>query len=171
MKKINVVQNKISNKLHSYTSKSAFEDIILSNKDMILSWFDELVPIQTQIEHLQNLGCSNLQKRNYTRILTKLFKKEYETFISINILVRDSDFIAQTMYNIKDDNKQYEYLTKNNKLKYPGKHKIYVPFEIYRDFIKTYKDELKSIVKEEDINKEQKKEKTTNWMDVLLKGI
>lgn len=143
MKRLNIVSEQIKNNSNIYTGKSAYEHIILENKDEIFDWFENLVPIQQQINMLEELGCENLQKRNYVRIITKLFPKEYNQFVSLNILIRDVDSIAK-VFSIADVDVQYYDLIHDNRLKFPGRHKKYVSIDIYKEFIKVYEDDLKA---------------------------
>ncbi len=143
MKRLNIVSEQIKNNTNIYTGKSAYEHIILDNQDTVFDWFDNLVPIQDQINMLEELGCENLQKRNYVRIITKLFPKEYNQFVSLNILIRDVDAIAK-VFSMEDEEVQYYDLIHNNKLKFPGRHKKYVSIDIYREFIKVYEDDLRA---------------------------
>jgi hypothetical protein len=144
MKKLSIVSNQIKNNTYSYTGKGAFEAVALQQKEHILKWLEELVPIQKQIEQLYDLTHLQFQKRNYTRILTKLFPQEYTEFVSINILVRDSSMIAQyyeTEFNLT---LLYEKLIKEQYLKYPGKNKKFVQFDLFQKFVMMYRDELVS---------------------------
>lgn len=143
MKRLNIVSEQIKNNSNIYTGKSAYEHVILENQDTIFDWFENLVPIQDQINMLEELGCDNLQKRNYVRIITKLFPKEYNQFVSLNILIRDVDAIAG-VFSMEDEEVQYYDLIHNNKLKFPGRHKKYVSIDIYKEFIKVYEDDLRA---------------------------
>ena len=178
MKKIDSISNKIKNGNSNYLGKGSFEKSVISHKDKIESWLEELVSLQEQIKILSSLGCKGLQKRNYARILTKHLPQEYSRFSSINILLRDSDYIASVRSSLQDSRKQYEKLKEMKKLKSPGKHDKYVEYELFQEFVEAYDDELKnraeSILAEEEapvayIKKEKKKE-ATNWMEVLLNG-
>lgn len=143
MKRLDIVREQIKNNSNIYTGKSAYEHIILENKDQVFDWFDSLIPIQQQIDMLIELGCENLQKRNYVRIITKLFPEEYNQFVSLNILIRDVDAIA-SVFSMEDEEVQYYDLVNKNKLKFPGRHKKYVSIDIYREFIKVYEDDLRA---------------------------
>jgi hypothetical protein len=50
MKKLSIVSNQIKNNTYSYTGKGAFEAVALQQKEHILKWLEDLVPIQKQIE-------------------------------------------------------------------------------------------------------------------------
>lgn len=103
MKKLSAISDQIKNNTFSYTGKGSFEAIVNNHKDEVLQWLEELVPLQKQIESLDEMENVTFQKRNYTRILTKLFPEEYKEFVSLNILVRDSSEIAveyKQNYNI-----------------------------------------------------------------------
>ncbi len=214
MKKLSAISDQIKNNTFSYTGKGSFEAIVNKHKDEVLQWLEELLPLQKQIEFLDEMENVSFQKRNYTRILTKLFPAQYKEFVSLNILVRDSNQIAveyRQNYNISS---LYNSLIEEKLLKYPGKYDIYVEFDIFQKFIMTYKDDLiKSIQdhvdekdtpeptyiyeepveklqiledmkgeeknKEESLTKkadaieeeklrEEKKEKNTNWTNLLL---
>ena len=142
MKKLSIVSNQIKNNTYSYTGKGAFEAVALQQKEHILKWLEELVPIQKQIEQLYDLTHLQFQKRNYTRILTKLFPQEYTEFVSVNILVRDSNIVSQ-YYEIEFNlTLLYEKLTKEQYLKYPGKNKKFVQFDLFQKFVMMYRDEL-----------------------------
>ena len=142
MKKLDVISNKIKSSKPNYFSRGHFESIIKENSKLILQWFEELVPVQEQIKELIELGCEDLQKRNYVRIITKLFPKEYGQFIALNILLRDIDSITAVFKGIHDTRKQYDTLLEHTKLKYPGKHQKYVDFHTYQQFVSFYKDDL-----------------------------
>ncbi len=214
MKKLSAISEQIKNNTFSYTGKGSFEAIVNKHKDEVLQWLEELLPLQKQIEFLDEMENVSFQKRNYTRILTKLFPAQYKEFVSLNILVRDSNQIAveyRQNYNISS---LYNSLIEKKLLKYPGKYDIYVEFDIFQKFIMTYKDDLiKSIrdhvdeketreptyIYEEPVEKlqiledmkeeekseeesltkkadalaeeklrEEKKEKNTNWTNLLL---
>ena len=194
MKKINSISMQISNGVNSYLGKGSFEKCALDNQKKILGWLEELIPLQLQIDNLAELGCEGLQKRNYARILTKYFPQQYNQFVSINILLRDSDHIALAMksYKIKED--QYNILIEEKKLKSPGKHTKYVDFETYDKFTTLYNneqqkraielDQKKETIKVDEIaptekidkieNKKEKvlkQKKDTNWMNILLRGV
>lgn len=142
MKKISAISNQIKNNSFSYTGKGAFEAIANKHKEQILLWLEELTPLQIQIQMLDDLENVSFQKRNYTRILTKLFPKEYKEFVSLNILVRDSSQIARYYKDNYDLSTLYNSLVENKLLKYPGKYDKYVDFDLFQKFIMTYKDEL-----------------------------
>jgi hypothetical protein len=142
MKKLSIISNQIKNNTYSYTGKGSFEAIINNNKEIVLSWLEDLLPIQKQIELLFEIANINFQKRNYTRILTKVFPDEYKEFVSVNILVRDANIIAQ--YYDKEYNMTilYDKLINHKFLKYPGKYDKYVEYKIFQRFVMMYKDEL-----------------------------
>ncbi len=142
MKKLDVISNKIKSSKPNYFGRGHFESIIKDNSKLILQWFEELIPVQEQIKELIELGCEDLQKRNYVRIITKLFPKEYAQFIALNILLRDIDSITAVFKGIHDTRKQYDTLLEHTKLKYPGKHQKYVDFHTYQQFVSFYKDDL-----------------------------
>lgn len=142
MKKLDVISNKIKSSKPNYFGRGHFESVIKDNSKLILQWFEDLVPVQEQIKELIELGCEDLQKRNYVRIITKLFPKEYSQFIALNILLRDIDSITAVFKGIYDTRVQYDTLIAHNRLKYPGKHHKYVDFHIFQQFISFYKDDL-----------------------------
>ncbi|MFA6789007.1 MAG: hypothetical protein WCR15_04930 [Arcobacteraceae bacterium] len=142
MKKLDVISNKIKSSKPNYFGRGHFESIIKDNSKLILQWFEDLIPVQEQIKELIALGCEDLQKRNYVRIITKLFPREYAQFIALNILLRDIDSITAVFKGIYDTRKQYDTLVEHNRLKYPGKHQKYVDFHIFQQFISFYKDDL-----------------------------
>jgi hypothetical protein len=142
MKKLSIISNQIKNNTYSYTGKGSFESIVNKNKDLILDWLDDLVALQKQIDMLADLEGINFQKRNYTRILTKLFPKEYKEFVSLNILVRDANIIAQYYDNEFNMTILYDNLINHKYLKYPGKYDKYVEYNIFQKFVMIYKDEL-----------------------------
>lgn len=142
MKRISAISNQIKNHTFSYTGKGAFEAIANKHKEQILLWLEELTPLQVQIQMLDELENVSFQKRNYTRILTKLFPKEYTEFVSLNILVRDSETIARYYKDTYDLSSLYDSLIKDKFLKYPGKYDKYVEFDLFQKFIMTYKEDL-----------------------------
>jgi len=143
MKKLQIISEKIESSNNNYFGRGSFETIIKNNKELVLSWFESLLSIQNQIRILTDeYECENLQKRNYVRIITKLFPSEYNQFVSINILLRDIDSITLAFLDSNDSKKQYELLRANNRLKFPGKHKKYVDLDIYQQFIILYSHDL-----------------------------
>jgi len=143
MKKLLIISEKIESSNNNYFGRGSFETIIKNNKDLVLSWFENLTSIQNQIRILNDeYGCENLQKRNYVRIITKLFPKEYSQFVCLNILLRDIDSITLAFLEHNDSKKQYELLVLNNRLKFPGKHKKVVDFDTYQQFITLYANDL-----------------------------
>ncbi len=196
MKRLPKISNQIKNNTYSYTGKGAFEEIANKYKEEIINWLEDLVPLQKQIEYLHSKENVDFQKRNYTRILSKLLPNEYNEFVSLNILIRDSSVIATHYQKELDLAKLYKYLVSNKYLKYLGKYDRYVEFEIFQKFIIMYKEDLifslkdsKQIQNNEIKNKEhtatiQKKEeisqdeiqknekikskKNTNWTNLLL---
>jgi hypothetical protein len=142
MKKLSIISNQIKNNTYSYTGKGAFEAVVNNFKYEIIGWLEELVPLQKQIEYLYERSNLEFQKRNYTRILTKLLPKEYTEFVSINILVRDAHIIAQYYHEEFNLTLLHEKLVKSKYLKYPGKYEKYVEFDIFQKFIMMYRDEL-----------------------------
>ncbi len=143
MKKLLIISEKIESSNNNYFGRGSFETIIKNNKDLVLSWFENLTSIQNQIRILNDeYGCENLQKRNYVRIITKLFAKEYSQFVCLNILLRDIDSITLAFLEHNDSKKQYELLILNNRLKFPGKHKKVVDFDTYQQFITLYANDL-----------------------------
>lgn len=142
MRKTSIISDKIKNSKSNYFGRGHFETIIKENKNQILEWFENLVPVQEQIKELNALGCDNLQKRNYVRIITKLFPQEYGQFISMNILLRDIDAITAVVKGIHDTRKQYDTLTEHLKLKFPGRHHKFVDFHTYQQFVTFYKEDL-----------------------------
>jgi len=190
LKKLLNISNQIKNNTFSYTGKGAFESVVINHKLDIHEWLENLIPLQQQIEYLDEKSSLSFQKRNYTRILTKLFPNEYNEFVSINILVRDSNIIAKYYDEEFNLTILYTQLIENNYLKYPGNNQKFVEFEIFQKFIMMYRDELQEFVdtnetnvlssninkteqiKEEkiEIEEENQKQKETNWTDLLLGG-
>ena len=142
MKKLSIISEQIQNNTYSYTGKGSFEAVVKNNTDLVLSWLEDLVPIGIQIEKLNKLVNLEFQKRNYTRILTKLFPVPYTEFVSINILVRDSNIIAQYYNEEYNVTILFNNLIKGKYLKYPGKYEKYVEFDIFQKFIMLYRDDL-----------------------------
>lgn len=185
MKKLSIISDKIKDDTFSYTGKGSFETVFNKNKDEIILWLEELIPLQKQIELLYEKENIEFQKRNYTRILTKYLNDEYQEFVSVNILLRDLEFIKKYYNENQDLIELYNSLILNKHLKYPGKSEKYVEFDIFKEFVLTYSDDLEisniTIIKDEkhiDIktNEEQiaaneiivQKEEKTNWTDLLL---
>jgi hypothetical protein len=195
MKKVTFISDKIKNNTFSYTGKGGFEAVANNYSEDILSWLEKLIPLQQQIDMLYEKENIEFQKRNYTRIVTKFFPKEYKEFVNINILLRDANAIKDGFTQQQDITNLYNLLVTNNYLKYPGRSEIYVDFDTFEEFILVYKDELdiqyvaqykkkedaislkekeKKIVLEEKINedtlienKEDKKEENY-WTNLLL---
>lgn len=142
MKKLTTISNQIQNNTFSYTGKGSFEAIVNKHKDSILEWLEELVPLQKQMELLREIEGLEFQKRNYTRILTKLFPDEYTEFVSLNILVRDASAIAYYYDQEFNVTLLYDNLIQDNYLKYPGKYDKYVSYSIFQKFVMMYKDDL-----------------------------
>ena len=142
MKKLSIISNQIKNNTYSYTGKGSFEAIVNNNKDMILEWLEDLIPLQKQIDMLRELENIDFQKRNYTRILTKIFPEEYKEFVSLNILVRDANIIAQYYADEFNITLLYDKLVDHKYLKYPGKYDKYVEYNIFQKFLMMYKDDL-----------------------------
>ena len=162
MKKLRIISEKIETSNNNYFGRGSFETIIKNNKDVILSLLENLTSIQNQIRILNDeYECENLQKRNYVRILTKLFPDEYNQFVCLNILLRDIDSITLAYLEVSDLKSQYKLLTANNKLKFPGKHQKFVDFDIYQQFITLYANDL--IEKSQDFETEE--ELTVNSND------
>lgn len=188
MKKLSIISEQIKNNTYSYTGKGSFESVVKNNKELVLRWLEELIPLQQQIDNLKDISGLEFQKRNYTRILTKLFPLEYTEFVSINILIRDSEIIAKYYDEEYNITLLYENLKNNKYLKYPGKYEKYVEFSIFQKFIMLYRDDLISsldstpqknntnidkeieaidaITKETEEPKSPKEE--TNWTNLLL---
>jgi len=142
MKKLISISNQIKNQTYSYTGKGSFESAVSNNKDLIFSWLEELIPLQRQIEMLNDLTNLDYQKRNYTRILTKIFPEAYHEFVSVNILVRDSSIIANYYANEFNLTLLYENLINDRYLKYPGKYEKFVEYNLFQKFVMMYKDDL-----------------------------
>jgi len=159
MKKLSIISNQIKNNTFSYTGKGSFEATVNKNKELILGWLEDLIPLQTQIDLLKELEDLEFQKRNYTRILTKVFPDEYKEFVSLNILVRDANIVAQYYNEEYNITILYDNLLKDKYLKYPGKYEKYVEFNIFQKFVMMYRDELISSLngdKQSTISKKQK---------------
>ncbi|MEA2050991.1 MAG: hypothetical protein U9O56_09710 [Campylobacterota bacterium] len=148
MKKLSTISNQIKNNTFSYTGKGAYEAVANKQKANILKWLEDLVPLQKQIENIIELENIEIQKRNYTRILTKIAPLEYKEFVSINILVRDANKIAKYYDEDYDLTKVYSKLIENRYLKYPGKYEKFVEFELFQKFVMLYRDDLISSVEE-----------------------
>ena len=142
MKKLSIISNQIQNNTYSYTGKGSFEAVVNNNKDLVIDWLEELIPLQKQIEQLSQLSNLTLQKRNYTRILTKILPDQYKEFVSLNILVRDANVVAQYYNNEFNITLLYDKLINSKYLKYPGKYEKYVDFNIFQKFIMMYRDDL-----------------------------
>jgi len=142
MKKLTSISNQIQNNTFSYTGKGSFEAIVNKHKDSILEWLEELMPLQKQMELLKEIEGLEFQKRNYTRILTKLFPDEYTEFVSLNILVRDAHAIAYYYDQEFNVTLLYDNLIQDKYLKYPGKYDKYVSYSIFQKFVMMYKDDL-----------------------------
>ena len=142
MKKLINISSQIKNNTFSYTGKGAFESAVNNHKDLVSIWLEELQPLQRQIEMLYDLTQLEFQKRNYTRILTKILPEPYQEFVCVNILVRDSNIIAQYYADEFNLTLLYEELVKNRYLKYPGKNEKYVDYKTFQQFVMMYKDDL-----------------------------
>ncbi len=159
MKKLSTISNQIKNNTYSYTGKGSFEAVVNNHKDKILEWLEELVPLQKQIEMLKDLEGLEFQKRNYTRILTKLFPDEYTEFVSLNILVRDAHVIAEYYNDEYNVTILYNNLIENKFLKYPGKYDKYVSYGIFQKFVMMYREDLMKSLE----NDEVKTKKTDSY--------
>ncbi|MCK5110726.1 MAG: hypothetical protein KAQ94_04320 [Arcobacteraceae bacterium] len=157
MKKLQNISNQIKNNTFSYTGKGAFEAVVNNFKSEIINWLENLIPLQQQIQYLQDKADIQFQKRNYTRILTKLLPDEYNEFVSLNILVRDSNIIAKHYQNEFDLTLLYAQLLDDKYLKYPGKYEKYVEFEIFQKFVMMYRDELNGSLDTDEMDHEQPK--------------
>jgi len=149
MKKLSIISNQIKNNTFSYTGKGSFEAVVNKNKELILGWLEDLLPLQSQIDLLLELEGLEFQKRNYTRILTKVFPNEYKEFVSLNILVRDANIIAQYYNKEYNITMLYDNLIEDKYLKYPGKYDKYVEFSIFQKFVMMYRDDLISSLNQE----------------------
>ncbi len=167
MKKLQSISEKIEKTNNNYFGRGSFETIIKDNKNIVLSWLENLTPVQEQIRILEDeYQCENLQKRNYVRIITKIFPQEYNQFVCVNILLRDIDSITLAFSKVNNLKTQYSILINNNRLKFPGKHQKFVDFETYQQFVTIYTHDL--INKSQDFetehnldfNIEEKAEKT-----------
>lgn len=196
MKKLSTISNQIKNNTYSYTGKGSFEAVVNKNKDKVLGWLEDLVPLQKQIEMLKDLENLEFQKRNYTRILTKLFPDEYTEFVSLNILVRDAHAIAQYYDDEYNVTILYNNLIENKFLKYPGKYDKYVSYNIFQRFVMMYREDLMKSLDQDEVKEDTKdsfidenieqiseiediennitieekpvKQKETNWTNLLL---
>jgi hypothetical protein len=174
MKRVASIGNHIKNNSYSYTGKGNFEAIVKENKELILSWLEELVPLKTQIDRLNEQENVEFQKRNYIRILTKYFEEEYTLFVSVNILVRDTEYIKNFYKSSNSLRGLYNQLINQKYLKYPGRSEKYIEFDMFKMYIDTYKDDLEiyfddSVGKTSEVKTEDKKEsKKTNWTKLLL---
>ena len=187
MKKLSKISDQIKNNTYSYTGKGSFESVVNDNKDDIIKWLENLIPLQKQIEYLNEKSGLNFQKRNYTRILTKSLENEYTEFVCVNILIRDASVIKDFYLSETDFKKLYSNLINNKSLKYPGKYDNYVEYDIFERFITVYKDDLgitissntneKTIEKNTILSSDKKvnnevpnieKKKETNWTNLLL---
>lgn len=155
MKKLSIISNQIKNNTYSYTGKGSFEAVVNQNKDLILEWLENLIPLQKQIEMLKDLTQLEFQKRNYTRILTKLFPDEYTEFVSLNILVRDSHVIAQYYDEEYNVTILYNNLLEDKFLKYPGKYDKYVSYNIFQKFVMMYREDLMKSLENDDVKVEK----------------
>jgi len=154
MKKIDAITQKLQSTSYSYTGKGEVEATIKNNAEKIKKWLSELMPLAQQIKELNKDSQKEIKKRNYTRILTKLFKEEYEEFTYMNILIRDSDYIAIARQTNTPLIRQYNTLKEDNRLKYPGRHVKFVDFDIFREFVTLYNLEL--LQKAKKLKEEQK---------------
>ncbi len=177
MKKLPSISDQIKNSTFSYTGKGAFEAVANNFKIEIIAWLEDLIPLQQQIQYLEDKANIQFQKRNYTRILTKLFPIEYNEFVSLNILVRDSNIIAKYYQDEFNMTLLYTQLLENKYLKYPGKYDKYVEFEIFQKFVMMYRDELNDSLlankKSQDKTKsaikiDEKVKDEINWTNLLL---
>ncbi len=150
MKKLSSISNQIQNNTFSYTGKGSFEAIVNRHKELVMEWLEELIPLQKQIEMLKDLEGLDFQKRNYTRILSKLMPEEYTEFVSLNILVRDSSIIAQYYDEEYNVTILYDNLLRDKYLKYPGKYEKYVSYNIFQKFLMMYKDDLLKSLENQD---------------------
>lgn len=158
MKKLSAISNQIQNNTFSYTGKGSFEAIVNKHKELIATWLEELIPLQKQIEQLKDLEGIDFQKRNYTRILTKIMPDEYTEFVSLNILVRDSNIIAQYYDEEYNVTILYDNLIRDKYLKYPGKYEKFVGYNIFQKFIMMYKDDLLKALEAQEQDEIVKKE-------------
>lgn len=174
MKKLSNISNQIKNNTFSYTGKGGFEALANKYKDQIVIWLEELIPLQTQINNILEIEGIEIQKRNYTRILTKIVPNEYKEFVSVNILVRDASTIAQ--YYDEDYNLStvYNKLIQNRYLKYPGKYEKFVEFGTFQKFVMLYRDDLISSVSDDSNNNtytENLNNQTTEIIDEEIEEI
>lgn len=174
MKRVASIGNHIKNNSYSYTGKGNFEAIVKDNQETILTWLEELVPLKNQIDRLNDQENVEFQKRNYIRILTKYFPEQYTLFVSVNILVRDTEYIKELYKSSNSLRGLYNQLINHKYLKYPGRSEKYIEFDMFKLFIDTYKDDLDiyfddSVGSKNESKIEDKKEsKKTNWTKLLL---
>jgi hypothetical protein len=158
MKKLSIISNQIKNNTYSYTGKGSFEAIVNQNKEIILEWLEDLIPLQKQIDMLKELTDLEFQKRNYTRILTKVFPDEYTEFVSLNILVRDAHAIAQHYDDEYNVTILYNNLIEHKYLKYPGKYDKYVSYNVFQKFLMMYREDLMKSLENDEAKDENKNE-------------
>ncbi|MBD3840449.1 MAG: hypothetical protein IE909_00945 [Campylobacterales bacterium] len=142
MKKLSNISNQIKNNTFSYTGKGSFEAVAIKHKENIIKWLENLIPLQEQIDNLEELEGVQIQKRNYIRILSKIVPDFYKEFVSVNILVRDASTIAQYYEEDYNLSQIYNKLILNRYLKYPGRYEKFVEFEYFQKFVMIYRDDL-----------------------------
>ena len=177
MKKLQNISNQIKTNTFSYTGKGAFEAVFHNYKLDIVGWLENLIPLQQQILNLEEKAFIQFQKRNYARILTKILPDEYNEFVSINILVRDSRVIGEYYQEEFNLTLLYEILLRNKYLKYPGQSTKYVAFDIFQKFMMMYRDDLlvSTDIKEVTVDTTSQKvvtekvEEKTDWINLLTK--
>ena len=63
MKKLSQISNQIKNNTYSYTDKGSFESVVNDNKADIIVWLEELIPLQKQMQFLNDKANVTFQKR------------------------------------------------------------------------------------------------------------
>lgn len=142
MKKLSSISNQIKSNTYSYTGKGNYEAIVNNHKEDIIKWLEDLVPLQKQIENIYDMNGIEIQKRNYTRILTKVLPEPYKEFVCLNILVRDASVIAVYYNDDYNLSNVYKRLVESRHLKYPGKYEKFVDFEYFQKFVMLYREDL-----------------------------
>jgi hypothetical protein len=172
MKRVASISEHLNDEGYSYTGKGNFEAIVKKHSSTVVEWLENLIPLKTQIDKLNELENVDFQKRNYIRILNKYHKKEYSEFVDINILVRDKEAMKEYYKKTNSELGLYNQLINNNYLKYPGRSQKHVPIERFKEFLTVYKDDLEIYFEESVMNNTQTSSKSeskkTNWTKLLL---
>lgn len=138
----NSILEKIQNFRAGPRKLNTIQSIFLADIENIKMHLASLTPISFQITELKNKHQKEIKYQNYLALMRKYLKSDYQKFLLFNNCINGLELIYFLLLKHGDDfEKHLSILEKEKKIIF-NKRKIKFSSSDYKEFVKTYKNDI-----------------------------